>query len=118
MTCCVCYEEDYIFKCDTCQEGKICFDCFHEMESEFQRDITNRPRDKLLPLLKCLCCRTINWKWLYSEIIKDIVLKNPEQLWHYHDKFHQKMKTPQHIEEMIEWSTHAVYCKRIPIPIL
>jgi len=68
MNCCVCYEEKEVYyNCKTCEEGKVCHDCFIKISHAWPLDILDR--EELLPILSCPCCRTINWKHLLSIIL-------------------------------------------------
>jgi len=61
--CCVCMEEDEFsitvlsYSCGTCNEGYVCEFCTNKIDPEFTH------------VIKCPCCRTLNWKycrrWLF-----------------------------------------------------
>jgi hypothetical protein len=71
MNCCVCYEEKEVYyNCKTCEEGKICWECFLKKSNHYCLDYLSR--EELLPILSCPCCRTINWKVLYNRYIDKI----------------------------------------------
>lgn len=79
--CCVCFNEiqelsNWEYQCQTCRDGIICYTCFH--------NVTNNRRLNLLrhstsindnkKILRCPCCRQINWKHLHNEIVNNMYL--------------------------------------------
>lgn len=81
MSCCICFNEiqelsNWEYQCQTCDSGIICYTCFH--------NVTNRRRLNLLrhttiindtkKILRCPCCRQINWKHLHNEIVNNMYL--------------------------------------------
>ena len=97
-TCCICFEEwkpyeevDYTncenFNCRTCNEGKICFECFEKnskegewraweylikgtairKEEHFKRTGFTK---QMVKGMECVVCKTPNWKQYYHSIIK------------------------------------------------
>lgn len=86
MNCCVCYEEkDFKYECMTCQEGKICFSCFHH-KAHYCSRFGRLSREEVLPILSCPCCRTINWKVLYTNILIEIETNNLFEMKHSYIK--------------------------------
>jgi len=60
--CCACLEEDEFsnslsYSCGTCRDGYICFGCILEVDPAVSHKI------------KCPCCRTLNWKYYYRNMI-------------------------------------------------
>ena len=81
MTCCIWFNEiqelsNWEYQCHTCTDGIICYTCFH--------NVTNRRRLNLLrntttindikKILRCPCCRQINYKHLHNEIVNNMYL--------------------------------------------
>ena len=96
-TCCICFEEwkpttyiDYKtcenFKCGTCNEGKICFECYAKNSKEGQftaweyliRETATEKAEhfkrtgwtkQMVKGMECVVCKTPNWKQYYSSVI-------------------------------------------------
>jgi hypothetical protein len=78
FNCCVCFEnfEKDGFKCDTCNLGKVCDNCYVNnwtfIEDDFERrygyECDIGIREILEKVIKCPCCRNLNWKEVYSSI--------------------------------------------------
>lgn len=59
--CCVCMEEDEFscslsYSCGTCNDGHVCYDCTEKIDPETTL------------IIKCPCCRTLNWKYCYRNL--------------------------------------------------
>ena len=73
-TCSICYTEETVKKtiaerkkCDTCIEGYICVDCIPHIDPV--GSIFLPTRRKVEKAIRCPCCRTLNWKYHYSQIL-------------------------------------------------
>jgi len=58
-------------KCYTCQEGFVCDKCMCVLDPEgtlFSKDI-----DYIHKVIKCACCRTLNWNYHYNQIMCQII---------------------------------------------
>jgi hypothetical protein len=56
------------YECPTCNEGKICEDCMFEKDP-VAFDCSCKKRREIEHGIKCPCCRQLNWRYHYSEII-------------------------------------------------
>lgn len=69
--CSICFENcvEFTYKCNTCLDGRVCRDCcmsgFFCYLSIYLQNITDVKRN-----IKCPCCRTENWKYHFSNILK------------------------------------------------
>jgi len=98
LNCCICFKEinnfklymnGGIFNCETCSSGLVCSDCYinnwNFIEDDFERRYKNNKRmmwlfcrqayecdieikEILEKVIKCPCCRTLNWKMVYTSI--------------------------------------------------
>lgn len=71
--CCVCLELDEImfspsFTCGTCDSGYMCFDCINDIDP--CGSIFEDCRKCVERVIKCPCCRSLNWKYHFSQIIR------------------------------------------------
>jgi trehalose-6-phosphate synthase len=68
MTCPICLEEKELhYKCDTCADGGFCNDCGYKVSASgfsFAPNLNTTRRE-----IKCPCCRTENWKWVWDEFV-------------------------------------------------
>ena len=80
-SCCVCFEKmgyrQLAYICQTCDSGIVCAKCLGKITNTKTVDnLFKLPvrcfrfmnLDTLKKSIKCPCCRTENWKHLYSEI--------------------------------------------------
>ncbi len=83
--CCVCFEEvgyrQLTYICQTCNSGIVCAKCLGKItKAKTVDNLLKLPvrcfrfmnLDTLKKSIRCPCCRTENWKHLYSEIITKI----------------------------------------------
>jgi hypothetical protein len=80
MNCVICLSEDKekhtlaspaVFRCYTCNEGYVCNRClckFDECGSIFTDD-----KKEIEEIIKCPCCRTLNWKYQYNQFVNIIL---------------------------------------------
>ena len=72
-TCITCFEdvEYFGFTCNTCVDGKMCWDCFDKlaMNGNCSTGLIYKPIKYIKKKMVCPCCRTINWKQLYNRIV-------------------------------------------------
>ena len=74
-TCCVCLEHCEIdinsFECQTCNDGKICEDCWDNINPRDDEPffVCQRDEEDILKIIKCPCCRELNWKQLFSSVL-------------------------------------------------
>jgi len=95
--CCVCFEEmgyrQLTYICQSCDSGIVCAKCLGKItKAKTVDNLLKQPircfrfmnLDTLKKSIRCPCCRTENWKHLYSEIITkigiDILDKNPDKI--------------------------------------
>ena len=82
MSCCVCYEPTNFLSCETCQEGKVCADCWTlQIQQSDKCHFSNR--EGIEQAYNCPCCRTLNWKGLYNEslwLLNDIGWRDYDHL--------------------------------------
>lgn len=88
--CCVCLEGEVLeYKCDYCVEGIMCYNCYGKnwvyCEKAFMRnkvqhrdylyecDIEMKHKKLLTEIIKCPCCRSINWRKVYKSIFEFIL---------------------------------------------
>ena len=68
MTCCVCLEENKsYFNCLTCESGKICVNCYSEIDENGIGFLDDN--EDIKKIIKCPCCRSLNWKFAFKQII-------------------------------------------------
>jgi len=68
MTCCVCLEEkEGYFNCLTCDSGKVCVDCYCEIDKNGIGFLSHN--EDIKDIIKCPCCRSLNWKFAFKQII-------------------------------------------------
>ena len=104
MTCCICYEEkEFQYECYTCQEGKICFNCFHRKAQSYTFGIRKLSREEVLPILSCPCCRTINWKVLYTNLLIEIETNNLFETKHTYIKTNKMWWKEMESEAQSDW---------------
>jgi hypothetical protein len=80
MNCVICLSEETekqtlaspaVFRCYTCNEGYVCKSCiwkFDECGSIFIDD-----KKEIEEIIKCPCCRTLNWKYHYNQFVNIIL---------------------------------------------
>ena len=94
FNCVVCFEKvisyTIAFKCDVCNDGLVCVDCYNtnwktiedrygEDNSYFECEIQSKfIIDKIIT---CPCCRSKNWKNVYSSIFDKIVENFHDEPW-------------------------------------
>jgi len=69
MNCCICLEtfENFKYDCSTCSDGKICYDCM--LAKDPNLSLLHYSREELEDAIKCPCCRQLNWKYHFTDII-------------------------------------------------
>jgi hypothetical protein len=105
MNCCICLEEinikdeyglirnELTFKCNTCQEGLICYGCYRTINEQYLKteyldhylyekfckstksmflDCVDMRIDNINNTVKCPCCRNNNFKHLFKNVIEEI----------------------------------------------
>ena len=112
--CVVCFEEKKItYECDICKEGKMCCSCYCEnweccedifMEKtrqywKYGTECLVEQKELLIDIIKCPCCRSPNWRQVYSSIFDYLIESD------YYGMF--KKNTSDNIKEfqdkLIEW---------------
>lgn len=96
MSCCIClnnidiieYELEY--SCNTCKSGIVCYECYQNIEGSNDRIFCNFvPTHKTMnkfnyyqkeikKAVSCPCCRSENWKYIFSKIIHELNYKISE----------------------------------------
>lgn len=81
MSCCVCFNEiqelsNWEYQCQTCTDGIICYTCFHNVTNRRCSNLLRHTTTKSdnMKILRCPCCRQINWKHLHNEIVNNMYL--------------------------------------------
>ena len=81
MSCCVCFNEiqelsNWEYQCQTCTDGIICYTCFHNVTNRRRYNLLRNTTTKAdnMKILRCPCCRQINWKHLHNEIVNNMFL--------------------------------------------
>ena len=80
MSCCVCFNEiqelsNWEYQCQTCTDGIICYTCFHNVTNRIPLNLLrNTTKADNMKILRCPCCRQINWKHLHNEIVNNMYL--------------------------------------------
>ena len=60
-------KKEYFVKCSTCVDGGYCVDCwFRKIQPNCGLAYETDP-DTIKNAIKCPCCRTTNWRWVYDE---------------------------------------------------
>lgn len=79
FACCVCYKDDICpyFRCSYCKDGKVCWGCMVKIEGPYYSIlvIEVKDKDKLYKILKCPCCRQLNWKYYFSQLLDDEIVQ-------------------------------------------
>lgn len=95
MSCCICLndfniENDIEYCCNTCNDGKICYECLDNIDGKICLAFCNFAPNKsnlkkyedyqkgIKNFLKCPCCRVENWKHIFNNIIYDLNYKVTE----------------------------------------
>jgi len=86
--CVVCFEEKKMsYECDICSDGKMCSSCYlanwEYCEDRFMekmrewwrygRECEIEQKELLTEIIKCPCCRSYNWKIVYSSIFDELI---------------------------------------------
>jgi len=81
MSCCVCFNEiqelsNWEYQCQTCTDGIICYTCFHNVANRRPSNLLRNTTTKSdnMKILRCPCCRQMNWKHLHNEIVNNMFL--------------------------------------------
>jgi hypothetical protein len=70
VMCPICLEnKDFHFKCSTCNEGGFCVECYTKISPHSLPFEGVEVRD----MIKCPCCRSPNWYWLFDEVLSYFV---------------------------------------------
>jgi len=73
----------YAYVCTTCESGYVCKKCIWKFDpcgSAFEKDM-----EDVKDIIKCPCCRQLNWKYHFNQIIQTTLYYD---LTHYDDKHH------------------------------
>jgi hypothetical protein len=77
MNCVICLEQNdnkfnpscpAVFKCYTCNEGFVCNNCIHKFDT--YGSIFEGTLEEVKKVIKCPCCRTLNWNYHFNMIIQ------------------------------------------------
>jgi hypothetical protein len=73
-TCIICFEdveEKFGYSCNTCVNGKICWNCYDKisMNGNCSTGLIFEKKHYIKNKLKCPCCRSVNWKWLLYQVL-------------------------------------------------
>ena len=82
--CCICLEKKdaFCYTCYTCKEGLVCYDCISGFDPV--GSIYLSKREDILDVIKCPCCRVLNWKYHHHSLIQqyliwDLYMYSPEK---------------------------------------
>ena len=67
MTCPICLRNKIGYKCNDCLDGGVCRECYASYCPPGWCYTTNKDETK------CPVCRQIQYKWIYSECVEQIV---------------------------------------------
>ena len=110
MNCCVCYEEKEVYyKCNTCEEGKICLGCCLKLGCNCFGFMT---RDLLLKRITCPCCRTPNWKIVFDCILSLLTRKHILDYYHHPLPLHRFLWEVEILPELSQYPKQYELCYR------
>jgi len=77
LVCCICYEQlddigAFGFICNTCNEGVICSDCMEDRSEQINPTVSADPTiicEDDINYIRCEICKTMNWKYLFDDIL-------------------------------------------------